>query len=280
MRSSWRFAIGVAAALALSGVLLLFNAARPAGRPVLTLLVDGAPSATIGVGSPIFLEVFLHGTRGTAGSTVGGPLRSWDRLIAVRATQNGQDVALAWVRVASPRVRELTTASDGRPTFSDGEAYGAELDGLRRVFRMEVAVAPESTRALAGDYQLVASLRTPIWQFWGWRGAVQSAPVTVTVVNDVPAARQLARRAVFHYKTAQFSEAVRLAREWSTLEPASITAWTLLGDGLLATGDRDGARNAYAEALDRAGARSGKEPSSAILRRLQRLRAGDDSRRP
>jgi cytochrome c-type biogenesis protein CcmH/NrfG len=174
----------------------------------------------------------------------------------------------------------MATSSDGRPTFSDGEASGAALDGMRRVFRMELAAAPDATRPLsAGSYQIVASLQTPTWQFWGWRGRVESAPLVVTVVTTETADRQLAGTATFLYKTRQFDEAVRAARDWSARDAASIRARILLGDALLATGDRAGARDAYEAALDLANAASSNERPTAILERLDKLRAAT-SRRP
>lgn len=54
----------------------------------------------------------------------------------------------------------------------------------------------------------------------------------------------------------------------------------LLGDALLATGDRDGARNAYEAALDLANAVSSHERPTAILERLHNLRVGPAARRP
>jgi hypothetical protein len=274
VRRSRRLVIaGATVALIVVAVVLWLRATGAAGTPVLTLLVDGLPGATVGVGSPIFLEVFLHGTRNVAGPSIGGRLQPWHRMIAIRATQNGHEVVLPFVEVAPPRVRELTTASDGRPTLTDGEASSAALDGMRRVFRMELAAAPESTRQLsAGTYQLVASLKTPVWQFWGWRGRAESAPLAVTVVTNESSNRQIARTAAFLYKTKQFGEAVRVAREWSTRDAASIRARILLGDALLETGDREGARSAYEAALDLANAVPGKEPPTAILERLRGLR--------
>ena len=178
MRRARRLAIGGATVALIAVALFLWL--RPnggaIGTPVLRLLVDGAPSATVGAGSPFFLEVFLHGTGNAAGPSLGGRLRPWHRLIAIRATQNGREIALPFLEVAPPRVRALMISNDGRPSFSDGESAGAALDGVRRVFRMELAAAPDSTRQLsAGTYQLVASLETPIWQFWGWRGRAESA---------------------------------------------------------------------------------------------------------
>ncbi len=282
MRHARRLVIGGAiVALIASAVLWWLRPTGDAGTPVLTLLVEGAPSATVGVGSPIFLEVFLHGTRSAAGPSIGGRLRPWHRMIAIRTAQNGRDVTVPFVEVAPPRVRERATASDGRPTFSDGEASGAALDGMRRVFRMELAAAPESTRQLtAGTYQLVASLQTPVWQFWGWRGRVESAPLVVTVATNAPPLQQLAGTATFLYKTKQFGEAVRVARDWSTRDAASIQARILLGDALLATGDRDSARSAYEAALDLANALPSNERPTAILDRLRNLRAGTAARRP
>ncbi len=261
-------------------MLLWLGGRRAAGTPVLRLLVDGAPSATVGAGSPIFLEVFLHGTRNAAGPSIGGRFRPWHRMIAIRAAQNGRDVSLPFVEITPPRVRERATSSDGRPTFTEGEASGAALDGMRRVFRMELAAAPESTRQLSpGPYQLIASLQTPFWQFWGWRGRVESALV-VNVVTNAPPIQELARTAAFLYKTKQFGEAVRVARDWSTGDAASIQARIVLGDALLATGDRDGARSAYEAALDLANALPSNERPTAILDRLHNLRAGTAARRP
>jgi hypothetical protein len=261
-------------------MLLWLGGARAAGTPVLRLLVDGAPSATVGVGNPIFLEVFLHGTRTAVGPSIGGRWRPWHRMITIRAIQNGREVALPFVEVASPRVRELTTATDGRPSFSDRDVSGAALDGMRRVFRMELAAAPESTRQLsAGTYQIIASLETPFWQFWGWRGRAESAPLVVTVVANASPNRQLAGTATFLYKTKRFGEAVRLARDWSTREAESVRARVLLGDALRETGDRAGARSAYEAALDLANALPGNERPIAILDRLATLRSGADRRR-
>lgn len=267
-------------ALVTAAVLLWFRPAAAAGSPVLRLLVDGAPSATVGVSSPIFLEVFLHGTRTAPGPLIGGRLRPWHRMIAVRASQGGRLVTLPFVEVTPPRVRERTTASDGRPTFTEGEASGAALDGMRRVFRMELAAAPESTRHLgAGTYQLVASLETPFWQFWGWRGRAESAPLPMTVVTNETPGQRLGGSARFLYKTRQFADAVRVAQDWSTRDAASVQARLLLGDALLATGDRDGARSAYEAALGRANALPGNERPTDILERLRNLRAGT-ARRP
>ena len=183
MRRSRTLGIGAATVTLIgAGALLLFRPTGASGTPVLTLLVDGSPSATVGAGSPIFLEVLLHGTRNASGPSIGGRLRPWYRMIAIRATQNGRQVALPFVEVDPPRVREMKTLSDGRPTFSEGETSAAALDGMRRVFRMELAAAPESTRQLsAGTYQLVASLQTPFWQLWGWRGQVESPALAVTM---------------------------------------------------------------------------------------------------
>ena len=273
MRRARRLVIAGATVVVIAAVVLLWRATGAAGTPVVTLLVDGAPSGTVGVGSPIFLEVFLHGTRNAPGPSIGGRLRPWHRMIAIRAIQNGREVAVPFIEVGPPRVREMATSSEGRPTFSDGEASGAALDGLRRVFRMDLAAAPESTRQLsAGSYQLVASLQTPFWQFWGWRGRAESVPLVVNVVTNESPNRQLAGTAAFLYKTRQFAEAVRVARDWSTRDAASIRARILLGDALLATGDREGARTAYEAALDLANAVSTKEPPTAILERLDRLR--------
>lgn len=282
MKRSRRLVVGGAAfALIAAAVFLLFRATGAAGTPVLTLLVDGATSATVGVGSPIFLEVFLHGTRSGAGPSIGGRLRPWHRTITVRTIQSGREVALPFVEASPARVRELTTSSDGRPSFSDSEASAAALDGMRRVFRIELAAAPESTRQLsAGSYQLVASLETPFWQFWGWRGRAESAPLVVTVVQNETPHRQLAGTAVFLYKTQQFGEAIRVAREWSTRDAGSSRARILLGDALLATGDREGARVAYEAALDLANARSSREPPTAILERLDSIRAATAARLP
>lgn len=252
-----------------------------AGTPVLRLLIEGVPSATVGVGSPIFLEVFLHGTRTAPGPSIGGRFRPWHRMIAISATQNGRDVVLPFVEVAPPRVREMATAGDGRPSFSDREASGAALDGMRRVFRMELAASPDSTRQLSpGAYRLVASLQTPFWQFWGWRGRAESAALVVTVVTNEPPDRLLAGTAAFLYKTKQFGEAVRVAREWSTRDAASIRARILLGDALRETGDRNGARDAYEVALDLANALPSNERPTAILDRLAGLRMAPVPRRP
>jgi hypothetical protein len=276
MRRARRVVIGSAAvALIAAAVFLWLSATGATGTPVLRLLVDGTPSATIGVGSPIFLEVFLHGTRTAPGPSIGGRLRPWHRMIALRATQNGREVALPFVEVTPPRVRELTTSSDGRPSFSEGEASSAALDGMRRVFRLELAAAPDSTRRLsAGTYQLVASLQTPFWQVWGWRGRAESAPLVLTVAANEPPHRQLAGTATFLYKTRQFGEAVRTAQEWIARDGASIRARILLGDALLGGGDRDGARTAYETALGLANATSSNERPNAILERLDSLRAG------
>jgi hypothetical protein len=280
VRQARRLAIGgTTIALIAAAVFLWLRPAGGAGTPVLTLLAGGAPSATIGAGSPIFLEVFLHGTRNATGPSIGGRLRSWHRMIGIRVTQNGREVALPFVGVAAPRVRELATSSDGRPTVSDGESARAALDGMRRVFRIEVAAPPDSTRQLsAGSYQLVASLETPIWQFWGWRGRTESAPLVVTVVAQEPPSRQLAGNATFLYKTRQFDEAVRAAQEWAGRDAGSIRARILLGDALLATGDRDGARTAYHAALGLANATSSAERPVAILERLDRLRTATITR--
>jgi Flp pilus assembly protein TadD len=132
----------------------------------------------------------------------------------------------------------------------------------------------------SGTYQLVASLQTPFWQFWGWRGRAESAPLVVTVVTNETPNRQLAGTAAFLYKTKQFGEAVRVARDWSTRDAASVRARILLGDALLATGDRDGARSAYEAALDLANALPSHERPTAILERLHNLRAGTAARRP
>ena len=139
MRRSRTLGIGAATVTLIgAGALLLFRPTGASGTPVLTLLVDGSPSATVGAGSPIFLEVLLHGTRNASGPSIGGRLRPWYRMIAIRATQNGRQVALPFVEVDPPRVREMKTSSDGRPTFSEGETSAAALDGMRRVFRMEL----------------------------------------------------------------------------------------------------------------------------------------------
>jgi len=132
----------------------------------------------------------------------------------------------------------------------------------------------------AAEYQLVASLQTPFWQFWGWRGRAESAPLVVTVASSETPSRLLAGNAAFLYTTKQFGEAVRVAREWSTREDASIRARILLGDALLATGDRGGARMAYEAALDLANAGSSNERPTLILERLHNLRAGTAARRP
>ena len=96
----------------------------------------------------------------------------------------------------------------------------------------------------------------------------------MTVVANEPPNRQLAGTATFLYKTRQFGEAIRAAQEWIARDAASIRARILLGDALLATGDRDGARTAYDTALGLANATSSHERPTAILERLDRLREG------
>jgi Flp pilus assembly protein TadD len=102
----------------------------------------------------------------------------------------------------------------------------------------------------------------------------------VTVVTSEAPNRQLAGSATFLYKTKQFGEALRVARDWSTRDAASVRARILLGDALLATGDRNGARSAYEAALDLANAVPSNERPTAILERLDKLRAETAARRP
>jgi hypothetical protein len=240
--------------------------------PVVRVLVGGLPTATIEAGSPLFVEVFLHGGRAARGPAIGGWLRPWHQSITVTLNRDGQALPLSFVSTAAPRGRETGADGLGRPTVIDRDRSRADLDGLRRVFRIELAAAPESTRSLApGAYQLVAAVEPPAWQLWSWRGRVQSSPAIVTITNT-PSERTAADTAAFLYKTRRFPDAIRVARDWNTRDPKSIGARLILGDALIETGDLDGARDAWETALDLANAKSEKEPATAILRRLDRLR--------
>ena len=63
-----------------------------------------------------------------------------------------------------------------------------------------------------------------------------------------------------------------MAREWSTRDPKSVRAQLVLGDALLETGDREGARTAYEAALSLSNAAPSYERPTAILERLEGLR--------
>ena len=266
-----RIALLAATALALTtAVLWWLRAPATAGAAVVSALVDGATTTTVEAGSPLFVEVFLHGTRNAPGPAIGGWLRRWDQSVTVTVLRAGQSMTVPYVRTATPR--ETVTDRTDRTTVIEREASRAALDGLRRVFRLEAAVPPESTRQLApGTYQLVVSVRAPWWQFWSWRGQARSSPVNVAVVNTRSSRTDQATSA-FLYKTGQFREAARAAREWSSRDSQSIGARLVLGDALFDMGDRSGARAAWEEALGLAAERSAKEPPIPILARLDRLR--------
>ena len=170
-------------------------------------------------------------------------------------------------------MRQVVRTSGGAPSFEQHESTRANLNGTDRIFRLAVAAAPDSTRTLSvGTYQLVASLATPSWQFWGWRGLVESPLVEFTVTAADPPPMQLAGHPTFLYRARRLPEAVRVAREWSTASPASVPAHLVLGDALLGSGDRAGARAAYDDALALAHAMPGSERPTAIHDRIDKLR--------
>jgi hypothetical protein len=256
-------------------VLVVFVRSGQGGNPVLLLLADGGRRVTIAPGTPIFLEVFVSGPEDTQGPTVGSSIRPWYRLIEIRANLGARDVPVPVQEVEPPRAREVSTRSDGAPDLREDHPKAARLDGSNRVFRAAVAAGPEAVgQFVSGALEVVAVLRTPWWQFWGWRGRTQSPPITVIVTADPSPAQnelKLASLSRFHFKTAQYDRALQAAQTWVAQAQASAAAQTQLGDVHLAMGQRQAAWTAYWRALDLARAGESEEPPTAILTRLDRL---------
>ncbi len=227
---------------------LAWVARRPAGEqgvPVVALLSNGATEVTVAQGTPIVLEIFVTGVRNSKGPVIGSWLKPWHELIALQATSNGQSVPLAVVTTEAPRVRELVSGSDRQPGVRGNLPRAAALDGANRVFHIEVAAAPETMEQLApGRYEIVAVVKSPWWQVFGWRGREESPPLATVVSAKASASDEthLAAIAQYFLKTGQFDDALRAARSWVVKTPQNPAAQTMAGDVLAASGDTTAAR--------------------------------------
>jgi hypothetical protein len=243
--------------------------------PVLLLLAEGARRVTIAPGTPIFLEVFVSGQEDTRGPTVGSSIRPWYQLIEIRASLNARDIPVPVQEVEPPRASEVSTRSDGALDLRVDHPKAARLDGSNRVFRAAVAAGPEAVgQFVPGTVEVVAVLRTPWWQFWGWRGRTQSPPITVVVTAEPsPAENELKLAALsrFHFQTARYDRALQATQTWVAQAPVSAAAQMQLGDVHMAMGQRQAAWTAYWRAVDLARAEESEEPPTAILTRLDRL---------
>jgi tetratricopeptide (TPR) repeat protein len=148
--------------------------------------------------------------------------------------------------------------ADGRPEMRNETSAVAHLEAGRHVHIMTEAAAPEDTVNLQpGTYRVRAVLETPFWMFWGWRGRVASAPVTIVVVDpsktgdrrNALETQRLMRAGDFYIGVARFEEAARAAREVVKSEPNQIEAHILLGDALVGLERRQEALAAYHRAL-------------------------------
>jgi hypothetical protein len=258
------------------GVAVLYQRSDRAAAPIVLLLSDGASRVTLAPGTPIFLEAFVYGAEGTHGPSIGGAATPWQRSIELRATVNGQDVPFPAREVEPARLREISPNGDDAEDFREDRPRVARLDGSNRIYRAAFAVGPDdASRITTGPVQIVALIRSPWWQFWGWRGQAQSSAITVIIdkaASPAQDARRIALSARFFLNTAQFDRALQLAEAWAKQAPASAAAQTMLGDVHAAMGQEQPARTAYLHALDLVSTAEAEEPPAAILARLDRLR--------
>lgn len=232
---------------------------EPAASPVLTLLVNRAPQATVARGTPLVFDAYLSATRTGHSIRIGSGSRPWHRLIRLEQAEAGK--ALSWdVTEIAARSTRYSRNAAGRPTITPESAGVAELQALNHVHTLTLGVTPEAAALIpAGTYRVRAVVEAPFWPPWRWRGRVTSAPVTITVqessaspaggLGDDLQTRRLAESAAFYLRVKRFADAQRVASELLKLQPRSAHAYILLGEALEGLGHDREALQAYGYAL-------------------------------
>jgi len=231
---------------------------------------------TISAGTPVLLEVSLTSAPGAAGFDLGNRFRAWHDYVRLEQLQSagGTPLTATFIAGSSSALEMGTTGA--RLVSTTGRV--AHLEGGRQVHTAMFAIAPSSTdRAMRGDYQFRAVVETPSWQFWGWRGRVVSAPVTITVRARADGqagapgleAQRLRQAAKYYLSVDEPAEARKSADALVTLQPNQAAPLILLGDVLVAQDRRAEALDAYRRAM--ALLPPSYEPPVLLQRRIEGL---------
>jgi hypothetical protein len=261
--------LAVAAAVA-----LFFASRRPLtdAAPVLTVRMIAGPRTTVPAGMPMVAEVFLTARRGQQ-LEIGSRLSPWSQRLALEWTAGRSGTLKATVaRVAS---RVASTSESGRTAVTAlGPEPVARVSGLQFVHRADLVIDEAETAGMPdGTYQLRATFQTPRWQLWGWRGRVESGTVRIVISSAVPDAEAQRNqwRADTSLRLGRLDAALQAAQTLVRLQPERSRAYRLLGDVMMARGDRAQAVHAYTRALDLV-ADGAKEPPKPIMERAAAVR--------
>jgi hypothetical protein len=265
--------MGVASLVLLAGAWLAMRRTTRGGtsaaRPIVELRVNGRHKAVGNEGAPVRFDVTLAAAPG-AGVVVGSRWRPWHRLIYLEL-ENGR--ALPWPVQQDARPSSLTMSldSEGGLVVASEILAAVPLDG-RRINTVAFESSPGAIGA--GTYRVRAVLEAPSWMFWAWHGRVTSAPVVVDIRRGDPAleGERLAATAVYYLRRGRYAEARPLADTLVQRDPRRSGSHALMGRVLEGLGDRQGAIDAYARALQLM-PRTYEEPAE-LIDRMGRLVAG------
>jgi len=238
----------------------------PTGRPILSLRVNFSRAVTIAKGTPLLFDVSLSGSGQEDAIRIG----RWDSL--VRVVRAGSDDSLPWAVtiVGQPRSTRIETAP-GLPRILTERTETALL-ARGRTHTIVLAAEPESmANATPGTYQITAVLEKGFWPPWGWRGRVESAPVTVVVSagGDQFEHERLGLSAQFYLAARRPEDARRVATELVARNRKDPSGWLLLGEAFAALDRQRDALAAYRTAL--AMSRNKNEAPLLVRARIQEV---------
>jgi hypothetical protein len=281
-----RAVIGAAAAcLAIIAAFFLLRAQSATdgvqSRPVVTVNLVIPSKHVVAAGTPVAFEVSLSGLADAPPISVGNRWSPWPDLIDVTIRGSDEATRIEVVRSGTPSGIHLRR--DDRNGWAIERLNGgrARIHGREYVHTMRLTIPPEvSARLAAGRYSIAATLATRWWDIGGWRGRIESAPVTFEVVAESPAhvRERLASTAAYWLQASDAAKAERAARELLSAHPTDIHGHMLLGDALAHQGRKMDALDAYSVALGLAESVGGREPPVHIFNRMGAL-FGKNARR-
>ena len=249
--------------------------AASGSRPGVTLLVNLERKLVITAGTPLQIEVSLGSAPSAPGLSIGGWWRPWHEYVHLEDPTNGR--AAPWpMQFVSATSSVVEPGADGSRVISTTGRIATMADG-RQVHTVTLVAAPAATaQSPPGVYQLRATVQTPPWQLWGWRGRAVSSPVMITVRArddrkeglEVLEKQRLKYAAKYYLSVGQPAEARSLAEELLALRTDDPATLILLGDIFTAENEPDRALAEYRRALALL-PRSYEEPTR-LLERIER----------
>ena len=165
-----------------------------------------------------------------------------------------------------------------RPLASnDHQPRAIDLLDERSLYYQFVVESDQLRQLSPGTYHFVASIDTTQHADM-WNGWIYSRNVAIRLSNTHPdpgwdsSNQRMLLQNTFLVDDRQFEKAEDHARSWIAQHPASIDAWSQLGEALYGRGQTEEALEAFAAAIDRFRSKHGDNPVELPKEILDRIR--------